>query len=78
MKFTLDTTLPEMLNVASVEAAAGHRFAAAVFAAFYSAFGWGFDQRFVALVVIAGLIIYRHRSNISNLMAGREKRIEVP
>jgi len=27
------------------------------------------------LVVISGLIVYRHRSNISNLMAGREKRI---
>jgi len=49
--------------------------AAAVFAVFYSAFGWGFDERFVALVVISGLIVYRHRSNISNLMAGREKRI---
>jgi glycerol-3-phosphate acyltransferase PlsY len=49
--------------------------AAAIFAVFYSAFGWGFDQRFVALAVISGLIIYRHRSNISNLMAGREKRI---
>ena len=33
MKFTLDTTLPEMLNVASAEAAAGMPFAAAVFAA---------------------------------------------
>ena len=31
MKFTLDTTLPEMLNVASAEAATGHRFAEAVF-----------------------------------------------
>ncbi len=33
MKFTLDTTLPEMLNVASPDAAAGMPFAAAVFAA---------------------------------------------
>lgn len=49
--------------------------AAAVFAVFYSAFGWGFDERFVALVVISGLIVYRHRTNISNLMSGREKRI---
>jgi hypothetical protein len=32
MKFTLDTTLPEMLNITSAEAAAGHPFAAAVFA----------------------------------------------
>jgi glycerol-3-phosphate acyltransferase PlsY len=48
---------------------------AAVFAAFYSAFGWGFDERFVALVVIAALIVYRHRANIANLVAGRERRI---
>lgn len=33
MKFTLDTTLPEMFNVANAEAAAGNRFAEAVFAA---------------------------------------------
>ena len=32
MKFTLDTTLPEMLNVTSPEAAAGVPFAEAVFA----------------------------------------------
>jgi hypothetical protein len=33
MRFTLDTTLPGTLNVTSAEAAAGHRFAEAVFAA---------------------------------------------
>jgi hypothetical protein len=33
MKFTLDTTLPVTLNFSSAEAAAGHRFAEAVFAA---------------------------------------------
>jgi glycerol-3-phosphate acyltransferase PlsY len=48
---------------------------AAVFAAFYSAFGWGFDQRFVAVAVIAGFVIYRHQANIRNLMAGKEGRI---
>ncbi|MGZ8255260.1 MAG: glycerol-3-phosphate acyltransferase, partial [Burkholderiaceae bacterium] len=48
---------------------------AAVFAAFYSAFGWGFDERFLALVVFAGLIIYRHRANIGNLVADKERRI---
>lgn len=32
MKFTLDTTLPAMLNVTSAHGAAGHRFAEAVFA----------------------------------------------
>ena len=48
---------------------------AAVFAAFYSAFGWGFDERFLALVAIAGFVVYRHRANISNLLAGKERRI---
>ena len=33
MKFTLDTTLPVMLNVTSADAAIGDRFAEAVFAA---------------------------------------------
>lgn len=47
---------------------------AALFAAFYSALGWGFDERFIALVVIAGFVIYRHQANIRNLMAGKERR----
>lgn len=49
--------------------------AAAIFAPFYSAFGWGFDAPFVALVVIAGLTVYRHRVNIRHLLAGSERRI---
>ena len=48
---------------------------AAVFAAFYSAFGWGFDERFVAIVVIAGFVVYRHQANIRNLIAGKERHI---
>jgi glycerol-3-phosphate acyltransferase PlsY len=48
---------------------------AAVFAAFYSAFGWGFDERFVAIALIAAFVIARHQSNIRNLMAGKERRI---
>ena len=48
--------------------------AAAVFAPFYSAFGWGFDARFAALVVIAGLTVYRHRVNIRHLIAGTERQ----
>jgi glycerol-3-phosphate acyltransferase PlsY len=48
---------------------------AAVFAAFYSAFGWGFDERFVAIALIAAFVIARHQSNIRNLMAGKEQRI---
>lgn len=49
--------------------------AAAIFAPFYSAFGWGFDARFVALVVIACFTVYRHRVNIRHLLAGTEGRI---
>jgi len=48
---------------------------AAVFAVFYSAFGWGFNADFVALLAIAGLVLWRHQSNIRNLMAGKERRI---
>lgn len=48
---------------------------AAVFAAFYSAFGWGFDERFVAIALIAAFVIARHQGNIRNLMAGKERRI---
>ena len=32
MRFTLDTTLPEVINVTSADAAVGHPFAEAVFA----------------------------------------------
>jgi glycerol-3-phosphate acyltransferase PlsY len=48
---------------------------AGVFAPFFSVLIWGFDERFLALVVIAALIVYRHRANIANLMAGKERRI---
>jgi glycerol-3-phosphate acyltransferase PlsY len=48
---------------------------AAVFAAFYSAFGWGFDERFVAVAIIAGFVVFRHQVNIRNLIAGKERRI---
>lgn len=49
--------------------------AAAVFAPFYQAFGWGFGPTFASLVVIGGLIVYRHRTNIANLAAGTERRL---
>ncbi len=49
--------------------------AAAIFAPFYSAFGWGFDASFIALVVIAAFTTYRHRVNIRHLLAGTERRI---
>lgn len=49
--------------------------AAAVFAPFYSAFGWGLDASFVALIIIAAFTVYRHRVNVRNLWAGSESRI---
>jgi len=48
---------------------------AAVFAAFYAAFGWGFNAQFVALAIIAALVVFRHQANIRNLAAGKERRI---
>lgn len=48
---------------------------AAVLAPLYFAFGYGFDARLIALLVIAGFIVYRHRVNIRNLSAGTERRI---
>ncbi|HTN50205.1 MAG TPA: glycerol-3-phosphate 1-O-acyltransferase PlsY [Burkholderiaceae bacterium] len=48
---------------------------AAIFAAFYSAFVWGFDAQFVAIVAIAGFVVARHQTNIRNLLAGKERRI---
>ncbi len=48
---------------------------AATFAPFYQAFGWGFGPTFIAIAVICGLVIYRHRANISNLLAGKERRL---
>jgi glycerol-3-phosphate acyltransferase PlsY len=48
---------------------------AAVFAPFYQAFGWGFGPVFVAVAIIGGFIVYRHRTNIAQLIAGKERRI---
>jgi glycerol-3-phosphate acyltransferase PlsY len=49
--------------------------AAATFAPFFQAFGWGFGPTFIAIAVICGLIIYRHRANMANLLAGKERRL---
>ena len=48
---------------------------AAVFAPFYYALLVGIDATLVALVVVSALIVYRHRKNIANLLAGKETRI---
>jgi glycerol-3-phosphate acyltransferase PlsY len=48
---------------------------AAVFAPFYYALLVGIDVYLVAIVVMSGLVVYRHRRNIANLIAGKESRI---
>ena len=48
---------------------------AAVFAPFYYVLLVGTDAIAAAIVVMSALIVYRHRKNIANLLAGREGRI---
>ncbi len=47
----------------------------ALFAPFYYALLVGFDPYAAAIVVMAALIVYRHRANMANLLAGKEPRI---
>jgi len=49
--------------------------AAAVFAPIYFVFVFGFQPMAVALSVVCALLIWRHRSNIRNLINGTEMRI---
>jgi len=49
--------------------------AAALFAPLYYIFLFGFSPVVLALVIICVLLIWRHRSNIQNLMNGSETRI---
>lgn len=47
----------------------------AVFAVFYYALLFGFRAMTLAVLVVSGLLIYRHRGNIAKLMAGKESRL---
>lgn len=49
--------------------------AAALFAPFFALLMFGFGPIVLALIALSGLLIYRHRSNIANLLAGKEGRI---
>lgn len=49
--------------------------AAAVFGPIYFVFLFGFQPMAIALLVVCLLLIWRHRSNIKNLMNGTESRI---
>ncbi len=48
---------------------------AAVFAPFYYGLLFGTDIKLLAVLAMSGLLIYRHRQNIANLMAGKESRL---
>ena len=48
---------------------------AAAFAPFFTALLLGFDAYFACVLVIAALLIWRHRTNIARLIAGTESRI---
>jgi glycerol-3-phosphate acyltransferase PlsY len=48
---------------------------ASVFAPFYYGLLFGTDMILLAVLAMSGLLIYRHRLNIGNLLAGKESRI---
>lgn len=48
---------------------------AAVFAVFYYILLFGFRSMTLAVIVMSGLLIYRHKANIAKLLAGKEARI---
>ena len=48
---------------------------AAVFAPLYYGFLFGPDVIGLAVLVMGGLLVWRHRANIANLLAGKERRI---
>jgi glycerol-3-phosphate acyltransferase PlsY len=48
---------------------------AAVFAAFYCAFLYGFSPVALAVAAMAALLVWRHRGNIRKLAAGTESRL---
>ena len=48
---------------------------AAIFAPFYSGLLFGVDATFFAVLAMSALLIYRHRQNIANLLAGKEGRL---
>ncbi len=48
---------------------------ASIFAPFYYGLLFGVDVKLLAVSVMSALLIFRHRQNISNLLAGKESRI---
>ena len=48
---------------------------AAVFAPFYYGLLFGTDVKLLAVLAVSALLVYRHKKNIANLLAGKESRI---
>lgn len=48
---------------------------ASIFAPFYYGLLFGVNAQLLAVGVMSALLIYRHRQNIANLLAGKESRI---
>ena len=48
---------------------------AAVMAPLYYGIGLGVDEKLFAVTVMSALLLYRHASNITKLLAGKESRI---
>jgi glycerol-3-phosphate acyltransferase PlsY len=48
---------------------------AAAFAPFFTALLMGWNAYFACVLVMAALLVWRHRGNIARLMAGNESRI---
>ena len=47
----------------------------AIFAPFYYGLLFGSDIKLLAVLIMSGLLIYRHHKNISNLLTGKESRL---
>ena len=48
---------------------------AALFAVFYNVLLFGINGQAAAIAIMSGLLIYRHKQNIANLIAGKESKI---
>lgn len=47
----------------------------AIFAPFYYGLLFGSDIKLLAVLIMSGLLIYRHHKNIGNLLTGKESRL---
>lgn len=47
----------------------------ALFAVFYNVLLFGINGQALAIAIMSGLLVYRHKQNIANLIAGKESKI---